>query len=41
MQELVLIQPGGTLRSESAREAAQAETRREFEQRLARLSHEV
>jgi RNA polymerase sigma-70 factor (ECF subfamily) len=35
MQELVLIQPGGTLRSESAREAAQAETRREFEQRLA------
>lgn len=35
MQELVLIQPGGTLRSESAREAAQAETRREFEERLA------
>jgi RNA polymerase sigma-70 factor (ECF subfamily) len=35
MQELVLIQPGGTLRSESAREAAQADTRREFEARLA------
>jgi RNA polymerase sigma-70 factor, ECF subfamily len=35
MQELVLIQPGGTLRSELAREAAQAETRREFEERLA------
>jgi RNA polymerase sigma-70 factor (ECF subfamily) len=35
MQELVLIQPGGTLRSESARETAQAETRREFEERLA------
>jgi RNA polymerase sigma-70 factor, ECF subfamily len=35
MQELVLIQPGGTVRSESAREAAQAETRREFEARLA------
>jgi len=35
MQELVLIQPGGTLRSESAREAAHAETRREFEERLA------
>jgi RNA polymerase sigma-70 factor (ECF subfamily) len=34
MQELVLIQPGGTLRSESAREAAQADTRREFEARL-------
>jgi RNA polymerase sigma-70 factor (ECF subfamily) len=35
MQELVLIQPGGTLQSESAREAAQADTRREFEARLA------
>jgi RNA polymerase sigma-70 factor, ECF subfamily len=35
MQELVLIQPGGTIRSESAREAAQAESRREFEERLA------
>jgi RNA polymerase sigma-70 factor (ECF subfamily) len=35
MQELVLIQPGGMLRSESAREAAQADTRREFEARLA------
>jgi RNA polymerase sigma-70 factor (ECF subfamily) len=35
MQELVLIQPGGTVRSESAREAAQAEARREFEERLA------
>jgi RNA polymerase sigma-70 factor (ECF subfamily) len=35
MQELVLIQPGGTLRSESAREASQAESRREFEDRLA------
>jgi RNA polymerase sigma-70 factor (ECF subfamily) len=35
MQELVLIQPGSTLRSESAREAAQSETRREFEERLA------
>jgi RNA polymerase sigma-70 factor, ECF subfamily len=35
MQELVLIQPGGTLRSESAREAAQDDTRREFEARLA------
>ena len=35
MQELVLIQPGGTVRSESAREAAQADARREFEERLA------
>ena len=34
MQELVLIQPGGTVRSESAREAAQADARREFEERL-------
>jgi RNA polymerase sigma-70 factor, ECF subfamily len=35
MQELVLIQPGGTIRSESAREAAQSDARREFEERLA------
>jgi RNA polymerase sigma-70 factor (ECF subfamily) len=35
MQELVLIQPSGTLQSESAREAAQADARREFEARLA------
>jgi RNA polymerase sigma-70 factor (ECF subfamily) len=35
MQELVLIQPGGTVSRESAREAAQAEARREFEERLA------
>jgi RNA polymerase sigma-70 factor (ECF subfamily) len=35
MQELVLIQPGGMARGESAREAAQAEARREFEERLA------
>lgn len=35
MQELVLTQPGGTLRSEAAREAAQAGARREFEARLA------
>ena len=34
-QELVLIQPGGTIRSESAREVTQAEARREFEERLA------
>ncbi len=34
MQELVLIQPGGTIRSESAREAAQSDARREFETRL-------
>jgi RNA polymerase sigma-70 factor (ECF subfamily) len=31
MQELVLIQPSGTLRKESAREAAQAEATRAFE----------
>lgn len=35
MQELVLVQPGGISRSESAREATQADTRREFEERLA------
>jgi RNA polymerase sigma-70 factor, ECF subfamily len=35
MQELVLIQPSGTLGNESAREIAQAETRREFEALLA------
>jgi RNA polymerase sigma-70 factor, ECF subfamily len=35
MQELVLIQRGGTIRSESAREAAQSDARREFEQCLA------
>jgi RNA polymerase sigma-70 factor (ECF subfamily) len=35
MQELVLIQPSGTLGKESAREAAQAEASREFEGRLA------
>jgi RNA polymerase sigma-70 factor (ECF subfamily) len=35
MQELVLIQPGGAARSEWVREAAQADTRREFEERLA------
>jgi RNA polymerase sigma-70 factor (ECF subfamily) len=35
MQELVLIQPGRTVIGESAREAAQAEARREFEERLA------
>jgi len=34
MQELVLIQPGGTIRSESSREAAQADSRHEFEERL-------
>jgi RNA polymerase sigma-70 factor (ECF subfamily) len=34
MQELVLIQPGGTIRSESSREAAQADARHEFEERL-------
>jgi RNA polymerase sigma-70 factor (ECF subfamily) len=34
MQELVLIQPGGTIRSESARGTAQADIRREFEERL-------
>src|SRR5258708_14649500 len=35
MQELVLVQPGGISESESAREATQADTRREFEERLA------
>src|SRR6202521_3393262 len=44
MQELVLVQPGGTVdrfavahdeEDELAREAAQADTRREFEERLA------
>jgi RNA polymerase sigma-70 factor (ECF subfamily) len=35
MQELVLVQPGRTVGDELEREAAQAETRREFEQRLA------
>jgi len=35
MQELVLIQPSGTLGKESAREAAQADATREFEARLA------
>lgn len=34
MQELVLIQPGGTARQELLREAAQADTTREFEERL-------
>jgi RNA polymerase sigma-70 factor, ECF subfamily len=35
MQELVLIQPGSATRSECEREAAQADARREFEERLA------
>ena len=35
MQELVLIQPSGTLGKESAREAARADATREFEARLA------
>jgi RNA polymerase sigma-70 factor (ECF subfamily) len=35
MQELVLIQPSGTAQNELAREAAQADARREFEERLA------
>jgi RNA polymerase sigma-70 factor (ECF subfamily) len=35
MQELVLIQPGIAARSELVREAAQADARREFEERLA------
>ena len=35
MQELVLNQPVGTARSELVREAARADARREFEQRLA------
>ena len=44
MQELVLIQPGGRAEEESARDAAQAEVRREFESRLAecgRLAYRV
>src|ERR1700745_2031592 len=35
MQELVLNQPVSTARSELVREAAQADARREFEERLA------
>src|SRR5713226_3455985 len=35
MQELVLVQPSGTLEKESAREAAQADATREFEAHLA------
>jgi len=35
MQELVLIQPGGSVQEELARRAAEADTRREFEERLA------
>jgi RNA polymerase sigma-70 factor (ECF subfamily) len=35
MQELVLVQQGGTIRSESSRDAAQTGVRREFEERLA------
>src|SRR5713226_4106449 len=35
MQELVLIQPSGMARDESVREAAEADSRREFEERLA------
>lgn len=35
MQELVLIQPGEMARNDLVREAAQADTRREFEERLA------
>ena len=35
MQELVLIQPSGTLGKESARETARADATREFEARLA------
>jgi RNA polymerase sigma-70 factor (ECF subfamily) len=35
MQELVLVQPGGTVGDELEHGAAQAETRREFEERLA------
>src|SRR5260370_11729353 len=35
MQELVLVEQGGISESESAREAAKADTRREFEDRLA------
>src|SRR5260370_19777411 len=35
MQELVLVQPGRTVGDELAPEAAQADARREFEERLA------
>jgi RNA polymerase sigma-70 factor (ECF subfamily) len=35
MQELVLVQPGRTVGDQLEQEAAQAETRREFEERLA------
>src|SRR3989441_5070308 len=35
MQELVLVQPGRTVGEELEHEAAQADTRREFEERLA------
>jgi RNA polymerase sigma-70 factor (ECF subfamily) len=35
MQELVLVQPGGTVGDELVHEAAQADTRRDFEERLA------
>src|SRR5258708_15911574 len=35
MQELVLVQPGRTVGDELEHEAAQADTRREFEERLA------
>jgi RNA polymerase sigma-70 factor (ECF subfamily) len=35
MQELVLVQPGRTVRDELEHETAQADTRREFEERLA------
>jgi len=35
MQELVLVQPGRTVGDELEHQAAQADTRREFEQRLA------
>jgi RNA polymerase sigma-70 factor (ECF subfamily) len=34
MQELVLIQPGSTIRSESSRDTAQADARHDFEARL-------
>jgi RNA polymerase sigma-70 factor (ECF subfamily) len=35
MQELVLVQPGGTVGDEVEQKAARADTRREFEERLA------
>src|SRR5258706_13119474 len=35
MQELVLVQPGRTVGGELEHDAAQADTRREFEERLA------